>query len=92
MTFFTYEKERFDGKGKVPTEKLEGLMAEKQKSYCSVSIEQVDGRKIFLKTANNYLICFYLFYLLIKERNVFFHRKILSMKMASYLFMKLSNQ
>jgi sulfide:quinone oxidoreductase len=49
ITFFTYEKELFDGNGKEPTEKLEELMAEKQISYyCSVSIEQVDGGKIYL--------------------------------------------
>ncbi|WP_235864142.1 NAD(P)/FAD-dependent oxidoreductase [Sutcliffiella halmapala] len=49
ITFFTYEKELFDGTGKEPTEKLEELMAEKQiQYYCNVSIEQVDDGKIYL--------------------------------------------
>lgn len=49
MTFFTYEKELFNGNGKEPTEKLEVLMAEKQiPYYCNVSIEQVDDGKVYL--------------------------------------------
>ncbi|MED1472747.1 NAD(P)/FAD-dependent oxidoreductase [Bacillus salipaludis] len=49
MTFFTYEKELFDGNGKESTEKLEVLMAEKQiPYYCNVSIEQVDDEKVYL--------------------------------------------
>ncbi|KON86570.1 hypothetical protein AF332_06875 [Sporosarcina globispora] len=49
ITFFTHEKELFDKKGKETTEKLEGLMMEKHISYyCNVSIEQVDGGKVYL--------------------------------------------
>ncbi|MCJ7841961.1 FAD-dependent oxidoreductase [Lederbergia sp. NSJ-179] len=49
ITFFTYEKELFDGKGTEPTEQLEGLMREKQITYhCNVSIKKVDDRKIYL--------------------------------------------
>lgn len=49
ITFFTYEKELFDGKGKEPTEKLEVLMVEKQiPYYCNVSIKQVVDGKIYL--------------------------------------------
>lgn len=49
MTFFTSEKELFDGKGTEPTEKLEELMMKKQiPYYCDISIEKVDRGKVYL--------------------------------------------
>ncbi|MFK2826913.1 FAD-dependent oxidoreductase [Bacillus sp. B190/17] len=49
LTFFTYEEELFNGKGKEPTERLERLLEKKQVTYyCNVSIERADDESIYL--------------------------------------------
>ncbi|MBT2686637.1 FAD-dependent oxidoreductase [Bacillus sp. ISL-47] len=54
ITFFTYEKKLFEGKGKKGTARIEELMAKKQiKWYCDVSVKKIRGGHVYLNNGKH---------------------------------------